>query len=69
MSVKLSTDLSLDWSFILAVVDKAGMSGLLSRFLKASSHILLNGRPTQAIRLMSDALGEAGMSPDLHFVL
>lgn len=41
----------LEWAFILEVVERAGLSGLLSRFLKAgfstaSSHIVLNGRPT-----------------------
>lgn len=47
---------TLEWPFILATIERAGMNGILSGFLKAgfssaSSHIILNGRPTSAIRL------------------
>lgn len=63
----------LEWSFILEVVERAGMSGLLSRFLKASfstasSHITLNGRPTQAICLMRSVRQGCPLSP-LIFIL
>lgn len=41
----------LDWSFLLRVIEKAGMSGLLGNFLRAgfataSSFVMLNGRAT-----------------------
>lgn len=46
----------LEWPFILASIDKAGLGGTLSAFMKAgfgsaSSVIMLNGRPTKAFRL------------------
>lgn len=46
----------LEWDFIIAVVERTGLAGLLTKFLRsgfktASSHIILNGRPTQAVRL------------------
>lgn len=46
----------LEWPFILAVVEKAGLAGVLTKFLKAgfasaSSEILLNGIPTESFSL------------------
>lgn len=63
----------LEWSFILQVVERAGLAGLLSRFLKASfstasSHVVLNGRPTQAIRLARSVRQGCPLSP-LVFIL
>lgn len=63
----------LEWAFILEVIEHAGMSGLLSRFIKAgfstaSSHIVLNERPTLAIRLMRSVRQGCPLSP-LIFIL
>lgn len=46
----------LEWPFILASVEKAGLAGTLSAFLRAgfssaSSAIVLNGRPMETFRL------------------
>lgn len=46
----------LEWGFLLAVLDKSGMSSILTNFLKgsfanASSKVLLNGRMTESVRL------------------
>lgn len=46
----------LNWSYLLALLDKNGMSGILSKFVKAgfaeaSSTVLLNGRMTNRIPL------------------
>lgn len=46
----------MDWSFLLAALDKMGLGGLLTQFLKssfatASSSVLLNGIPSRKITL------------------
>lgn len=46
----------LEWPFLLAIVEKSGMSGVLTSILKANFHsasslIILNGRPTRPFRL------------------
>lgn len=47
---------NMEWAYILATVEKAGMNGMVSGFLKASfssasSNIVLNGRPTASFQL------------------
>lgn len=63
----------LEWEFILAVVDRTGLTGLLTKFLRsgfrtASSHIILNGRPTGAFRLARSVRQGCPLSP-LVFIL
>lgn len=63
----------LEWPFILASIEKAGLKGTLSAFLRAgfsspSSDILLNGRPTEAFRLCRSVRQGCPLSP-LVFIL
>lgn len=63
----------LEWPFILASVEKAGLAGTLSAFLRAgfssaSSVILLNGRPTEVFRLSRSVRQGCPLSP-LVFIL
>lgn len=64
---------SLEWPFILATIERAGLNGMLSGFLKASfssasSHIILNGRPTTPFRLARSVRQGCPISP-LIFIL
>lgn len=64
---------SLEWPYILATVESAGMNGMLSSFLKASfsiasSHIILNGHPTQTFKLARSVRQGCPLSP-LIFIL
>lgn len=63
----------LEWPFILASVEKAGLGGTLSAFLRAafdsaSSIIVLNGRPTEAFRFARPVRQGCPLSP-LIFIL
>lgn len=63
----------LEWPYLLAVVEKVGMGGLLLRFLKvsfasASSFIMLNGRPTKTFKLTRSVRHGCPISP-LAFIL
>lgn len=63
----------LEWPFILASVEKVGLAGTLSAFLRsgfssASSVILLNGRPTEAFKLTRSVRQGCPLSP-LVFIL
>lgn len=63
----------LEWPFILASVEKAGLAQTLSAFLRAgfssaSSVILLNGRPTEPFRLTRSVRQGCTLSP-LIFIL
>lgn len=56
------------WPFLLAIVEKAGMGGVLSDFLEASfssasSLIILNGRPTHSFRLTRSIRQGCPLSP------
>lgn len=64
---------TMDWTYILATVERAGMNGMLFRFLKAifsstSSNIILNGRPTEAFKLARSVRQGCPLSP-LIFIL
>lgn len=64
---------SLEWPYILATVEQAGMNGILFSFLKASfssasSHIILNGRPTESFQLARSVRQGCPLSP-LIFIL
>lgn len=64
---------SLGWPFILATIERAGLNGILSGFLKASfstasSHIIFNGRPTTSFRLARSVRQGCPISP-LVFIL
>lgn len=61
------------WPYILATMEKAGMNGMLSGFLKASfssttSNIILNGRPTAPFKLACSVRQGCPLSP-LVFIL
>lgn len=63
----------LEWPFLFAIIQKSGMGGMLSSFLKASLHtasslIILNGRTTQAFRLTRSVPQGCPLSPFL-FIL
>lgn len=63
----------LNWSFLLALLDKGGMFGTLTSFLKASfvgaaSTVLLNGRLTNSIPLTRSGRQGCPLSP-LLFIL
>lgn len=63
----------LEWDFILAIVERVGLAGVLSRFLRsgfnsAASHIILNGRPMQTVRLARSMRQGCPLSP-LVFIL
>lgn len=58
----------LEWPFLLAMVEKTGMGGILSSFLEASFHsasslILLNGRPTNSFKLSRSVRQGCPLSP------
>lgn len=58
----------LEWGRLLAVIDRCGMSGMLSNFLKASfanasSEVLLNGRLTDSIHLSRSVRQGCPLSP------
>lgn len=64
---------SMEWQYILATVEKAGMNGILSGFLKASfrsasSNIIINGRPTPSFKLARSVRQGCPLSP-LIFIL
>lgn len=64
---------SLEWPFLLAVVERMGMSGLLTKFLKAgfataSSSVVLNGIPTESFSLTRLVRQGCPLSP-LLFIL
>lgn len=63
----------LEWGFLLAVLDKCGLSGMLSNFIKAgfanaSSKIMLNGRPTESVRLSRSVRQGCPLSPLLFII-
>lgn len=63
----------LEWPFLLAVVEKMGIGGLLSRFLKAgfqsaASAIVLNGIPTACFSLKRSVRQGCPLSP-LMFIM
>lgn len=63
----------LEWGFVLAVIERVGLAGLLSQFLRsgfhtAASHVILNGRPTQAFSLAWSMRQGCPLSP-LVFIL
>lgn len=63
----------LEWDFLLKVVQKAGMSGSLSGFLKAgfataSSFVMLNGKPTESFMLKRSVRQGCPLSPLLFIV-
>lgn len=63
----------ISWPFLLAIVEKAGMSGVLSSFLEASfysasSLIILNGRPTNSFKLTRSVRQGCPLSPLLFNV-
>lgn len=64
---------SMEWPFILATVERAGMTGMLSSFLKASfssasSTVILNGRPASSFKLTRSVRQGCPLSP-LIFIL
>lgn len=63
----------LEWPFLLAVVEKMGMGGLLTKFLKAgftsaASAIVLNGIPTSRFSLKRSVRQGCPLSP-LMFIM
>lgn len=63
----------LEWPFLLAVVERMGMSGMISRFLKAgfpsaASAVVLNGIPTSSFPLKRSVRQGCPLSP-LMFIL
>lgn len=63
----------LEWAFLLAVIEKMGMGGLLSRFMKAgfsmaASTIVLNGHPTHRFSLRRSVRQGCPLSP-LLFIM
>lgn len=63
----------INWAYLLALLDKSGMSGTLSKFVKASfaeagSAVLLNGRLTKRIPLSRSVRQGCPLSP-LLFIL
>lgn len=63
----------LEWKYVPAAVAKAGMGGTLSAFLQAGfsltlSFILINGRPTGAVKLTRFVRQRCPLSP-LIFIL
>lgn len=59
---------SMEWPFILATVERAGMNGMLSSFLKANfgsalSTVILNGRPTTPFKLTRSVRQGCPLSP------
>lgn len=64
---------SMEWPFILAMVERAGTNGMLSSFLKASfgsaaSTVILNGRPATPFKLTRSVRQGCPLSP-LIFIL
>lgn len=64
---------SLEWPFLLAVIERMGMEGILSKFLKAgfasaSSSIILNGIPTERFLITRSVRQGCPLSP-LLFIL
>lgn len=58
----------LEWPFLLAIVEKAGMGGVLSSFLEASfqsasSLVILNGRATNHFKLLRSVRQGCPLSP------
>lgn len=63
----------LEWPFLLAVIEKMGMGGVLSGFLKAgftsaASAIVLNGIPTASFALKRSVRQGCPLSP-LMFIM
>lgn len=63
----------LDWTFLLALLDKCGLCGMLTRFLRAnfanaSSTVLWNGRMTPRVPLACSVRQGYPLSP-LLFIL
>lgn len=63
----------LEWPFLLAVIEKMGMGGMLTKFLKAgftsaASAIVLNGIPTSSFSLKRSVRQGCPLSP-LMFIM
>lgn len=73
MDVILKAFDRIEWPFLLACLEKCGLGGMLTRFLKASfvnasSSVLLNGRQTKCVPLSRSIRQGCPLSP-LLFIL